>query len=407
MLNLTQYIKIYEGGQAGHMFHPFDYTDFTGNDLKELVNNLFAGKVEVMKEKLDGMNIMASMNERGEVVLSRNQKELNSENGGVLIKDLATRWEGKPKQYEVYSKSAIVIDKVFQKVGKEYFLLDDGTRKYINCECIIAGKTNNVPYATDRVAFHGYYLYKEENGKWIEIKKVEDNVDELYKAAEGIDAAKPRPNLVIKHAEEAAKYAEKFSESLITLFDNEGLSLNDSIEDWKKARYNKMKPEWIKEYSDELFERWFNDNKTLVKASVLKKAYADHYEELMNDKAKSLQKTLVKNVMVPLDNLFLSIGNELMSVLKGFVNDDADDVIAQLKKDITDIVELVKQKGSTEVQAKVEKNLQRLQELGNKYNAAEGIVITYKGRLMKLTGSFAPINQILGTRFDLEKQENK
>ena len=31
---------INEGGQAGHMAHPFDYTDFTGNDLLELVDSL-------------------------------------------------------------------------------------------------------------------------------------------------------------------------------------------------------------------------------------------------------------------------------------------------------------------------------------------------------------------------------
>jgi hypothetical protein len=46
--------------------------------------------------------------------------------------------------------------------------------------------------------------------------------------------------------------------------------------------------------------------------------------------------------------------------------------------------------------------MRRLQKLGDKYNAAEGVVIVYKGRLMKLTGSFAPINQALGARFDLE-----
>ena len=48
---------------------------------------------------------------------------------------------------------------------------------------------------------------------------------------------------------------------------------------------------------------------------------------------------------------------------------------------------------------KIETLLHRLQYLGNKYNSAEGIVFKYKGKLMKLTGSFACINQILGTRF--------
>lgn len=52
---------------------------------------------------------------------------------------------------------------------------------------------------------------------------------------------------------------------------------------------------------------------------------------------------------------------------------------------------------------KVEKNINRSQQLGNKFNATEGIVFTYKGRRMKLTGSFARVNQIMGTLFKLEK----
>ena len=96
-------------------------------------------------------------------------------------------------------------------------------------------------------------------------------------------------------------------------------------------------------------------------------------------------------------------GNELIDLLDGFTNKDTHDkVITSLKKDMEETVALVKQYGSSQDQEKVEKNLNRLQALNDRYNSAEGIVFTYKGRLMKLTGSFAAINQILGTRFDIE-----
>ena len=55
MINLNRYIMLFEGGPAGHMAHPFDYTDFTANDLIDLVDSLFKGKIENLKEKLDGM----------------------------------------------------------------------------------------------------------------------------------------------------------------------------------------------------------------------------------------------------------------------------------------------------------------------------------------------------------------
>ena len=52
---------------------------------------------------------------------------------------------------------------------------------------------------------------------------------------------------------------------------------------------------------------------------------------------------------------------------------------------------------------KKEGNFDLLIHCGDKYNDAEGIVFTWKGRRMKLTGSFSPINQALGVRFILEK----
>ena len=65
-----------------------------------------------------------------------------------------------------------------------------------------------MPYAADRVAFHGYKIYELIDGKYKEVDDVEGPVDDIYKAAEGIDAAKPRPNLVIKSVEEGIKFAE-------------------------------------------------------------------------------------------------------------------------------------------------------------------------------------------------------
>ena len=68
MLTLQRYIYLFEGGAGGHMAHPFDYTDFTADDLIDLVDSLFKGKVEHLKEKLDGFNISATMNNDGDII---------------------------------------------------------------------------------------------------------------------------------------------------------------------------------------------------------------------------------------------------------------------------------------------------------------------------------------------------
>jgi len=401
MLSLQRYIYLFEGGQAGHMAHPFDYTDFTANDLIDLVDSLFKGKIENLKEKLDGFNIMATMNNDGEVVFVRNNSNLNSERGGMSIDDMVEKWAEREHQKKVFVQSGEIITKIFNKLGKDFFNPDPTHRKLINCECIIAGKTNIMPYATDKVAFHGYKIYELVDGKYKEVEDVEGHVDDVYKAAEGIDAAKPRPNLVIKSAEEGIKFAEKFTKAISKLWEDEGLKPDASIEEWKKIRYKKFAPDWCKD-DDDIFNRMCNDDKS-VKATELKKRYPEHKDDIaLLD--KDLRKEVVGKIMEPMDNLFLAIGNELIDLLDGFVNSGAkDSIIKSLKADLEATVEEVEKSDSVKAKATLEKSLNRLKALGDKYNAAEGIVIMYKGRRLKMTGSFAPMNQALGTRFELEK----
>ena len=402
MLTLQRYIYLFEGGQAGHMAHPFDYTDFSANDLIDLVDSLFKGKIENLKEKLDGFNIMATMNDKGEVVFVRNSGNLNSEKGGMSIDDMVEKWGEREHQKKVFVQSGEIITKIFNKLGKDFFNPDSTHRKLINCECIIAGKTNVMPYATDRVAFHGYKVYELVDGKYKEVEDVEGHVDDIYKAAEGIDAAKPRPNLVIKSAEEGIKFAEKFTKAILKLWEDEGLKSDVSIEEWKKIRYKKFAPDWCKD-DDDIFNRMCNDDKS-VKATELKKRYPEHKDDIaLLD--KDLRKEVVGKIMEPMDNLFLAIGNELIDLLDGFVNSGAkDEIIKSLKTDLESTVAEVEKSDSVKAKDKLEKSLNRLKALGDKYNAAEGIVVMYKGRRLKMTGSFAPMNQALGTRFELENK---
>ena len=263
-----------------------------------------------------------------------------------------------------------------------------------------------MPYAKDRVAFHGYTIWekgtdKKGNFTWIEKEDIEGHVDELYKAAEDIDEAKPRPDLMIKNLEEGIKFAEKFTKEISKLWDDEGLTTDTSIEDWKKSRFKKFAPDWCKD--DELiFNRLCNGDKS-VNLRELKKKYGDHIDEL-NNLDKKGGKELVGKIMEPMDNLFLSIGNELLDQLEGFVNsEDKDKTIEIVKQDTENLIKTIEASDSIDAKEKLEKCMKRLQALGNKYNAAEGIVVMYKGRRMKFTGSFAAINGALGTRFMLEK----
>ena len=55
------------GGAAGHMSHPFDDKDLTFKDLKKIIERTFDGELDCeggVTEKLDGQNLMVSINEK-------------------------------------------------------------------------------------------------------------------------------------------------------------------------------------------------------------------------------------------------------------------------------------------------------------------------------------------------------
>jgi archaellum component FlaC len=144
------------------------------------------------------------------------------------------------------------------------------------------------------------------------------------------------------------------------------------------------------------YNRWFNSIKT-TSISQIKKSYPEHADEIARiDKGE--YKEYVARVMKPIDTLFLKIGNALISICDGFTNKDSElDVIASLTDTLKSTVDELRSTASEKTRSKLEYELNRLQELDNKINAEEGITFMYKGRLMKLTGSFAPLNQILGS----------
>ena len=389
-----------EGGMSGHLAHPIDFSFFTALDLKQLVKDIFSGKIEDVTEKIDGTNIQATMNKDGEVVFIRNLGDLNSELGGMTVDDMAKKWASNPSVADTFIKAGKTIKKVFGKIGQDFFNPDDQTRLIVNCECVNAGVTNIMPYASACVSFHDIWVYKHMSGTWSNVDITKKGLDVIEKACDGIDNAKLTPKVIIDMAENANDLIEKYCNMIDELF---GRDDKLSIDGWKRARFNEMVAEkypWIvkdKTAMTALYNRWFNGDKS-TNLKELKKIYNDEVESLA-DLEKGLYKDIVSEIIDPLDQIFLKLGNDVIRLCGGLLNGSRNDkVLQKLQDDMRKVIKDVKSEGSSTAQAKLVKQLKRLERLGGdqSVNSCEGIVFRYKGRLMKLTGSFAPVNQILG-----------
>ena len=73
--------------------------------------------------------------------------------------------------------------------------------------------------------------------------------------------------------------------------------------------------------------------------------------------------------------------------------------VQSIRKEIAQIIRELRSTGDIGQMELVKQQIERIKRLGGfeKIVPVEGIVFTYGGNTYKLTGAFAPINQILGT----------
>lgn len=408
MKHLSNYItekynsqSLLESGASGHMLHPQDVNDFTVEDIEELIREVFGGELQGMTEKMDGFGIQASMNHDGEVVFIRNKTQLNSEKGGMTIDDFPRQWDSNPTALKNYTKGAKIIEAVFKKIGLDWFNPDEKTRRVANCECILEGVTNTIPYVSDQVDFHNVWIYEWNGTEWVNTEVTKKGLDVIEKACQGIDKVQLTPNVIIKYSEETEKLKNKWLATWQKFIKDCDCGPGSTIESIKYSLFFK----WIEKNLDwmmsdykaaqDVCRRWLFGDKKSADVKDLKAIYQDHVDEF-NKIDKSPSRT-VNAVLFPLQKFFYGMGADVVKATSGLVNAGNDTVVKSLLKDLNDATEKIKREGSLEDNEFLQTWLSVLDEIGKEnLSSAEGVVFSYKGKMMKFTGGFVPLNRIIG-----------
>ena len=102
--------------------------------------------------------------------------------------------------------------------------------------------------------------------------------------------------------------------------------------------------------------------------------------------------------MRPVEDIFLGLVAEVLSFMSSALTVNPNKALRDIQKQLDKTIVDVKKSGDPKKIAKLKMELERLKSIGgrDKIVPNEGIVFTYKGGTYKLTGTFAPLNQILG-----------
>ena len=144
--------------------------------------------------------------------------------------------------------------------------------------------------------------------------------------------------------------------------------------------------------------RWsFNDKSTNI--SVLKKQIDNpEFVNWVTEFDKKDFKSYKKQNLEPFESIFLRLGVVVLQNASNYLAANPNKTVQTIKSEMAELIKDLQTTSNPDTIKKLELELQRIQKLGG-FDAivpSEGVVFTYQGNTYKMTGAFAPVNQILG-----------
>ena len=398
---------VMEGGAAGHMSHPFDEKDLTFGDFKKIIEAGLQGELnfeEEATEKTDGQNVFATVQD-GEVKFARNKGELKNP---MDLKTFKQKFEGHASKLvqDTFQFAAEDLANSLNKLKAKDLEAFDNGKNWMNMELIYSKNPNVIYYDRDVIQFHGI---KKTDGEGNIIGDDNKPARSIAKAMKDLKINVGKtftviPPQVIKLGKDLdfEKNKSKFIKQVETLRDRYGLTDADQVsryhEMWWREQIETNFPDLEQDQKEGLLLRWaYGDKKTLNLRSLDKALGKDKAAVIKKFDKEDVKKKYKENIR-PFEDLFLELGSIILKNASNFVAANPDREMQRLHNQIRTEAEAIKKSGGVDQIAKVEAELERLNRIGGVESIipTEGIVFVYKGKVMKLTGTFAAINQLMG-----------
>ena len=398
---------IVEGGAAGHMSHPFDERDLTFGDFKKIIEAGLKGELnfeEETTEKTDGQNVFATVQD-GEVKFARNKTELKNP---MSLDAFKQKFQGHPSKMveETFQFAAEDLANALTKLPAKDLEVFDNGKNFMNMELIYSKNPNVIYYDRDVIQFHGI---KKTDGDGNIIGSDNKSARSIAKALEKVNANIGKvftviPPQIIKLGKDLdfEKNKSKFIKIVNKLRDRYNLTDADEVsryhEMWWREQIETNFPDLTQDQKEGLLLRWaYGDKKTLNLRVLDKELGKDKAAVIKKFDKEDVKKKYKENIR-PFEDLFLELGSVILKNASNFVAANPDKEMQRLHNQIRTEADNIKISGGVDQIAKVEAELERLNRIGGIESIipTEGLVFVYKGKVMKLTGTFAAINQLMG-----------
>ena len=415
-----------EGGAGGHMNHPYDSYGLTFNDMKEIVSRALQGRLDMedaVTEKTDGQNIQVTW-KNGEPGFARGIKTIrNPMTTSDIIASFQEKYqkivdesgedaaEGYKSVVDAYTETAADLTSALSKLSPRTLqsIFKNG-RVFANMEIIYPATTNIIAYEAAVLQFHNLVEY-DETGKVVQTdlaggttlqKVIHDANAHLQKTFSFI----PPNKMQLGQIEDFEDRQDAFFAEIDSLRNQFGLKETDVVSEYHKAwwenviqeKANQLGYSIPQEVIELLIYRWAFNNKSTSITKIKKLIDNEQFVEWVSVFDKKDFKLYQKQNIKPFESIFLRLGAVVLKNIKNYLAANPSKAVQQIKNNLTSLTKELQTSDNIETIKKLETHLKQIEAIGgfDSIVPIEGVVFTYGGNTYKLTGSFAPVNQILG-----------
>ena len=415
-----------EGGAAGHMAHPYDDHGLTFNEMKEIVSRALEGRLDIeeaVTEKTDGQNIFVTWKNNeigfargvGTIINPMTTSEIIADFQRKQQKAIAEKGAEAGVNYQrvvdAYQACAEDLTQAFGMISADKLnqIFKNG-KIFANMEIIYPATKNVISYDKAHLQFHNLAEY-DDAGKIIETdltggSMIQGIIQDANAHMQKTFSFIPPQKIKLGRAYDFEDQQAAFFSEIDQLQNKFGLQPTDLVTEYHKAWWSDVIKSKAQTYAydipdnilESLVYRWaFNvksTNITILKKGIENPEFANWVAEFDKKDFKVYQ----KQNMEPFENIFLKLGAVVLKNAENFLAANPSATVQEIKRELAELTRELQAKGDVATIKKLEYELLRLQKLGG-FEAivpSEGVVFVYGGHTYKLTGAFAPINQILG-----------
>lgn len=395
-----------EGGLAGHLQHLYENTSLTFGELKAVLSDAAAGRLEHVSEKLDGQNIFFGFDPTAKVTkFARNKGDIKR--GGMARDEVSRKWLDKPAVQNAFLGAYDVIHHAISSLTNEQQSVVFGEQGdvWYSAEILSTDNPNVINYDQNVISPHAFGAHRFD--------AVTGSSDESFDSEAALGNLKQVVNqLQTKAAEKGWKFIAPQIYPLVrmnkqlplktalgsidAILAESGLTDNNTIGDFIKVKLTSFMDRYgiPSGVADLLGKRMLDAPDKPARISSLRALLpteADYVKVVALDRNKA---KIFKSIVKPIELLISEFATELLAEAQSLIAVNPGKAIQSMRREVQAAIDKIKTNPSS--LEFLESQLEKLRGVDKITSSMEGIVFRFKGQSYKFTGQFAPINQLIG-----------